>query len=371
MKLTKHELALFDLVKVSLWNKFPEIRYELLSEFDWETIYQLSGKQGIKGIVFEGISKLKKDLQPNENLMLTWAANMKLQEERCKRNTRALLQLKDKLAKREIRMLLLKGKSLAEFYPTPSYREYGDIDIYLFDKWKEGNVLLQEEGELIKEMEKHTTFRFYGVPVENHRTFINLIKESDIFSRQRRKAFKEVEQSLHDILSDEPSCFLQKHEVQIATPTFNFLFLLMHAGNHLGGEVVLRHLCDWVCFLTANHGLYNEQRLQKTLKQMNFLELCNLITDVAIQYLGMPTEYAPSFYKKGNRTNLQKKMIRSMFYCFPGANEVKKNTLWKKWKRFYSKQWKYDLLYKEYLPEHLVRTFYVWYSEKYNKIINN
>lgn len=354
--------ALFDLLKVSLWGASPQMDYSELSEVEWKEVYRLSGKQGVRGLVLDGISALHEAMQPGDKLVLTWAANAEFQKRRYEHNTQVMLELNADLAEKGIEMLLLKGKGLAAYYPNPEHREYGDIDVYLFDKWEAGNELLREKGEFVKEQEKHTVFKYNNVVVENHKTLIDLIKEGDLFNKKQRKAFDEVERTLTEIVRDEPAHLLD-NQVRIPSPTFNFLFLLMHAGNHLGDELVVRHLCDWACFLVVNKGKYDELRIQEVLELLNFRELCFLLTDAAIHWLGMPTEFAPSFYKQGGRENDEKRLMDSLFYHFPKANEVKRNTLWCKWQRFYQKQWKYDLFYKWHLPERLIRTMWIWYRE--------
>ncbi|WP_321332904.1 nucleotidyltransferase family protein [uncultured Bacteroides sp.] len=362
MKRTFHETVLFDLLKISLWNQGAIINYANLAEEDWKAIYQLAAEQGVQSLVFDSIIQLPEKWRPEDTLLLMWAANTKLQEQRFMRNVMATNQLNEIFKAQELEILLLKGVGLAIFYPNLLYREFGDIDIYTNDHKKADNILLQY-GEQTREHPKHNVFKFKGIPVENHRNFITLIKGTDLFSRKRRKAFETVEKELHDILKDEGSFLFRTYDnLRVPSATFNFLFLLMHTGTHLGGELVMRHLCDWACFLSTNQGRYNEKRIETTLGLLNFRKICFLMTDTAIRYLGMPPEFAPSFYRKESRARLNERFMNSLFHRFPGSKEVRKNTLWCKWRRFYSKQWKYDLLYCEYLPERLVRTLILWYQ---------
>lgn len=357
------EDALYGLLKVSLWGDDPRMDYSELSETEWQEVYRLSGKQGVRGLVLDGILTLQESMQPGEELMLTWATYVEIQKRRYEHNMYVLQELKNALAEIGIEMLLLKGKGLASYYPNPEHREYGDIDVYLFDKWEAGNELLREKGRFLKKQDKHTVFKYNNVLVENHKTLIDLIKEGDLCSKKQRRAFDEVERTLIEIVRNEPPCLLEQ-QVRIPSPTSNFLFLLMHAGNHLGDELVLRHLCDWACFLAANKGKYNEQCIEKVLELLNFREFCLLLTDVAIRWVGMPTEYAPSFYKPCGRGRNEKRLMDSLFYHYPKVNEVKRNTVWCKWQRFYLQQWKYDLFYQWHLPERLVCTLWIWYKKK-------
>lgn len=365
------EITLLDLLKVSLWGTSPSVDYGALSDAEWLNVYHLAGKQGVRALTFGGISRLPLDIRLDAKLSLTWMVNSILTKQRYLHNLNITIQLNDLSKAGDMDMILLKGCALANCYPIPEYREYGDIDIYLSGKHTQGNHLLKLQGIEIKETEKHTTFMFRGIPVENHITFVDQIKDADIFCRKRKQAFEIVEKVLQEILNEEETNYLARYDIRIPSATFNFIFMVMHTGTHLGKELVLRHICDWACFLAANKGRYDEKRIKQVLDLMNFRKLCLMMTDAAIHHIGMPAEFAPSFYKSGARDRIYEKFINSLFFHFPGATEVEQNTLSCKWQRFYNNQWAYDLFYKEYLPERLCRTAVVWFKEKYNKITLN
>lgn len=364
---TLPENILLDLLRISLWRTEPMEDYTHLSEESWREIYHLASKQGVRSLVWEGVSNLPSTWQPEQELLFTWSVNVAFVEKSQLENSKALIKLSELLKKEEIMLLVLKGKGLSLCYPNPEQREYGDIDIYLFGKKKEGDRLLHKYGQCIKDIPKHTTFLFEKVLVENHRTFTDGVKQFWIFGKKRKKAFEKIERTLRKVLKEEEGCYLEGTTIQIPSATFNFLFLIMHTGTHLGRELVFRHLCDWVCFLAANKGKYNEDTIESILGLLNLNKICIIMTDIAIQLLGMPRKYAPSFYSEGNRRRLVKRFVDSLFYRYPTSNEVKVNSIGCKWQRFYQKQWVYDLFYKEYLPERLCRTVFSWIKEKCKK----
>lgn len=356
--------VLLDLLKISLWDVSPNIDYGNLSGEEWLEVYRLSGKQGVRSLAFGGVSRLPESMQPDEKLLLSWAANTALAKEKSLRNMEIVSQLDTLFAAEGMELLLLKGCALADCYPIPEYREYGDIDIYLFGNHSKGDSLLRKQGIPVKEVEKHSAFIFQGILVENHKMFIDLIGDSDIFCKKRKEAFQFMEWILHEILKEDKKQYLDRYSIRVPSATFNFLFMIMHTGSHLGKELVVRHVCDWACFLAANKGKYNERRIEQALDKMNFKLLCLMMTDIAIRYIGMPAEFAPSFYKKGDREQINAKFVNSLFRHFPGAKEIEKNTLYCRWQRFYHNQWVYDLFKKEYLPERLCRTIIVWFKKK-------
>ncbi len=364
MILTECEQTLFDLIRVALWNQCPQMHYDKLSEAVWTEIYNLSIKQGVCSVVFDGVCRLDSSVQPPADLLLTWAANTKLSEKRYQKINETIEKL-DKVFKQEgIRMLLLKGRSISEYYPIPSHREYGDVDIYLGNDFEKGNSLLQIKGRYENSSPKHTLYIYNGTPIENHRYFVDKVAGKSGAAAKRRRVFEHVERELHLTLSEDRPCYI--NDILVPSPTFAYIFMLMHAGVHLSDELVVRHLCDWACFLYKNKDKYDEDRIETVISNLKFRQFSNLLTFAAIHYIGMPQEYAPRHYSGDINARLEARFIRSLFHRFPGANAVARNTPLCKWKRFYSKQWAFSLFYQEHLLERFVRTLNKWINKKNN-----
>lgn len=74
---------------------------------------------------------------------------------------------------------------LSTYYPIPSHREGGDIDIFTYsaDHSRKSDAeanrladrLMEEKGIEVdfEHSEKHSMFYYKGIPIENHKTFIN------------------------------------------------------------------------------------------------------------------------------------------------------------------------------------------------------
>lgn len=355
----------FDLLKVALWNTAPSADYSSLTEKDWALLYEFSGIQGTRALMFDGVAALGKDRQPDESLMLQWAVYVKMMEAKGERNTRTLIELNKELKEQGLEMLLLKGKSLSECYPPMKVREYGDIDIFLFNGWEAGNDFLSRRGPWLETTYKHSVYLYKGVMVENHRRFVKSYASYDIFARKRKTAFDNIEQTLRGLLDEDPILYIQNTDVRIASPTFNFLFLLMHAGGHFVGSVIVRQLCDWACFLVANKGKYDERLINKALDHLNFRKLCFLFTDAAIRLIGMPIEYAPSFYEPEGREIENDKLAEDISRSLKRLKENPKKTFFFKLKAFRDNQWKDRLFLNESLLERLIRYFPIWLKNRF------
>ena len=99
---------------------------------------------------------------------------------------------------------------------------------------------MQEQGiEVEMHSYKHSNFYYKGVPIENHKSFLNVkdIKEAVLANEILQRELK-------------PRCVeLSSGKVQIPSPTFNALFIAFHAMQHYGSGLALHHLCDWAMIL--------------------------------------------------------------------------------------------------------------------------
>lgn len=83
-----------------------------------------------------------------------------------------------------VKMMLLKGYGLSLNYPQPANRPCTDIDVYLYGRGEFADQMAQEKlGVEVKQNEdKHSTFSFEGILVENHACLINdTLQESSIY----------------------------------------------------------------------------------------------------------------------------------------------------------------------------------------------
>lgn len=141
-------------------------------------------------------------------------------------------------------MLLLKGLGLSRDYPLPEHRECGDIDIYLYGQSDKGDRVLHEIGA-------HPLFRrpqAFGIRLGRGADR----KPQDNTQRAPQQDGAGAERLLVRLLEKDGTHGLAPG-IQTPPATFNAIFLIRHAAVHFQKEgIVLRHLCDWACFLTRH-----------------------------------------------------------------------------------------------------------------------
>ena len=269
----------------------------------WDALQKLMGEglsgqgfsgQGLKGQGLKGQGLTGRNVTGQEEtglgipraLKIRWELSVRHIGEIHRRQRLVLKELAEVFAREGIRVMLLKGLGLAEMYPRPEHRESGDLDIYLFGDFEKGNKVIGDLGiEVEYDGTKHSKFYYKGIPVENHRNFLNV---------SYTRVDKILEEHLSQILSESDNWKLLAEEskgaaVLVPPVDFHFLFLVRHTVTHfLSSGIVLRHLYDFGIFLSRYEDQIDFPRLEPVLKESGQFRLYEIFLNVAHIYLGMP-----------------------------------------------------------------------------------
>ena len=282
----KQEQMLFALLSASLHEKeVATLPFENCSQEDWRNCFQLACKHGVMALAWDALLNLPKNLQPDKAIKLTWAAHVERYEQTYLRYCRCIDSLTRFYAQHHIQSMVMKGLAVSTLYPNPSHREGGDIDIFTYSantdimSHEEANALadklMQEQGiEVDIEYYKHSHFFYQGVPIENHKTFLN-VKSSQTASR--------INELLRKNMQPEPVA-LAEGEILRPSNAFNTLFLSFHATQHYCAGLSLHHLCDWAILL-RRYGL----QLPKEVKDKKLIDGIGAFTYLCNEYLGCQT----------------------------------------------------------------------------------
>lgn len=257
-KLHKHEGMLFALLRASLHQKDTETRFfEGASTDDWKACYHLACQQGVMALAWDGVLGLPAEMMPPKDLKITWGMAVQAYEKQYERYCITIQELTDFYLRHGIMTVQLKGVGLSTYYPVPSHREGGDIDIYTFSKNKEvmtdteanqlADKLMEEQGiEVAMHSPKHSNFYYKGIPIENHKTFLN-VERYTIAGKADALLRKMLEPQFTYLMDGEHMCLTPPKE-------FNALFVAFHAAQHYGAGFALHHLCDWAMVLRKCDG---------------------------------------------------------------------------------------------------------------------
>ena len=311
MKLNKSIDMLFSLLKVSLQGGVvDETLFAGATEEEWALCRDTAAKQGVLALAWEGIQALPAELLPPKRLKLKWAMTVENYEAKHRRYCSAVQELQQFYKEHRIAAVQIKGVGFSANYNVPHHREGGDIDIYTYSadtskmSHKEANdlsnKLIEQMGiEVDKHSYKHSNFTYKGIPVENHRYFLNIMINPKFLGRlnaQLQKDLQPTEVKLHN----------GDYKILVPSPQFNTLFISCHAFQHYGSGIALHHLYDWAAII-KNNGLHLPDSLDNT----NFLRgvaalthLCNLHLGTSIILEGYPQGYK----------EMADEMLREMLY---------------------------------------------------------
>ncbi len=244
----------------------------------WERIYRMAADHGLSAVVWDGICRLPAAQQPPRETRIRWALSAEKLEERYRHQQQTASKLAARFSEEGLRMLLLKGLGLSRDYPLPEHRECGDIDIYLYGQSDKGDRVLHEIGaHLYFDVPKHSEYVWDGVLIENHRTILNV---------RRNRTERELNALLVRLLEKDGTHGLAPG-IQTPPATFNAIFLIRHAAVHFQKEgIVLRHLCDWACFLTRHWDEIDHALFRTAMEDYRMDRFADLMTAAAVEYLG-------------------------------------------------------------------------------------
>lgn len=318
------ENMLLALLRASLHQRETEtVYFQQATEEDWLKCYRLAVHQGVSSLAWGGIERLPKNYNPPLNIKLSWALNENKQLEKYRKHCLAADEITQFFAQHNIATVILKGVGLSRFYPVPAHREDGDIDIYTYSADKtlmtdeEANRLADElilkQGAIMSKAlsKKHSKFCLNGITFENHRMFLHeaecqtIVKAEQWLQKHRDTQFVEL-------LDGE--C-----QIEVPSVTFDSVFIALHAAQHYGMGLSLRHLCDWALLLQQK-GMNMPSELDDKYFKLTFTTL----TQLCNQYLGFAIPI------KGE-SQLANKMMQEILYPPYYGKKPTKGFIKKQW----------------------------------------
>ena len=149
----------------------------VLTADKWGRIGDLARKQGVLGIMLDGVDKLEATrFGPTRELTaaqkLEWIGEVLQIEQRNRQQIVVMNDLAGKWKQQGCRVMVMKGQANAVFYPKSEHRNPGDIDCYLFENYARGNDIARQEGANVDESwYKHSVINYKGETFENHQFF--------------------------------------------------------------------------------------------------------------------------------------------------------------------------------------------------------
>lgn len=239
--------TLFNLIRKAL---NPEVSIEIPADTNWEEALDLAMSQGVLGLCFEAVEKLPANQRPALEMLMQWYGQTEKQSLQYE-HTWAVARKLDKLWSAEgIHATVLKGRSIAQYYPVPSHRYSCDLDVFIEHDWEKACELLEKKGvKLEHEVYKEVEFTLDDVYVECHR-YITPVRGN--------KNLQNVERYLRGLLEssrvqDVQGRFFEGTTLLCPPLMFTVMLYVEHAlGDFLHGKLTLKHIVDWIILRKQN-----------------------------------------------------------------------------------------------------------------------
>lgn len=341
--MTEMQLA-YNMLKAALDGSKPCLGIELPDTNHWWSLFRLLQRNRVAALCFEAATAT--DI-PRE-VKIPWLAEADKAEEWHRFQHEVQDEIVEVMAKRGIETLVLKGTHVAQYYPRPELREFGDLDLYFYDKHDEADRVAREvlKVEVSNDAHHHSKYNYRGVTVESHYDFVNTHYPPS--NRRYEMMLKQ--------LVDEKS---QLSTFIFHLSTFEILFLLRHMACHFASSrITLRDLVDWTLTCRVLQDKVDWPLVERTIEDYGMTEFVSALNTIAQQRLGTqppshPVTQSPSHPDSMSRClddSMSQKLERDLVYGSPETDD--KNTdglarlIWKH-RRWNALAWKRKMVFND------------------------
>ena len=306
----------FRLVRGALEGMVQEVG--LMDAHHWWRLFRLMQQNHVAAMTADTMAALE---VPRE-VKIPWLAERDKAERWHRYQEEVQQEIVGIMKQHGIETLVLKGTHTAQYYPKPELREFGDLDLYFFDRHDEADKVAAEvlKVTVSNEAHHHSKYNYRGVTVESHYDFVN--------------SHYPPSNSRYEVLLKE----------LVPSPTFEVLFLLRHmAGHFAASRITLRDLVDWTLTCRALHDKVDWGMVEKTIHNFGMTAFVASLNNIATQRFGiqMPTL---SYDHPATLSRIEKDIIYgSMDDC---EGDGISRMVWKM-RRWEALKWKRKMVYND------------------------
>lgn len=264
---------------------------DLTKKVDWTQMKALAEKQGLTAVVLDGLDKCHIETTDtlSQPMRLEWIGEvLQNYEQRSAAYEKAIGNLAGWYNRHGFNMMLLKGYGLSLNWPNPKHRPCGDIDIWLFDRYKDADsCIASDKGlKIDNSHHHHTVFEWEGFTVENHYDFLNV---------HHHKSNVEMERILKNLGQDDSNNVeVCGEKMYLPSANLHALFLLRHTmSNFASTGIQLRQLLDWAFFVEKHGEEIDWDWLDRQLEHFGMKRLYDVFNAICVDDLGFDVNLFP------------------------------------------------------------------------------
>lgn len=281
------------LLRAALWGG-NELTNEGLTSDCVNEVIRLAAFQGTGPLVYDQLLKM-----PDMEISAELRIQMKQQCMMSMMQQQTMMPILSKawtaLEEADIHPVLLKGLVIAQYYPQPHLRQWGDIDLYVGQKqYHQATKVLDatfpeaDHPPVDDEERKHYNYVFSNTVLELHRISMGFAHPCD------RKYYENLEETY--LTKDGPTFEVDGQRINTPEETFNVFFTFLHAWHHFEGSGMnMKQACDVAVLLHAKRDVIDRVRLREMLRKLHLMEVWQLFMYIIANHLGLPKDVCP-FY---------------------------------------------------------------------------
>ncbi len=176
---------------------------------------------------------------------------------------------------------IMKGSSVAVYYPEPYLRPLGDIDVLVEVADYEKAVSVLKNDSITKEAEKHPfhcKIVIDGIAVEIHKYVTEY--SSDAYG-------KKIAEIMKNALENVCYATYEGYQFPVLAEKYQAMSLLLHMQRHFfENRLTMRMLCDWAVFIQQTDIENWKSDIVDMIKKSGLDKLSDAMTGVCHLYLG-------------------------------------------------------------------------------------
>ena len=257
---------------------------------EWQWVFSTLSMHGLAAYVYDAVERMPEGVRPPKDVLLKFiSANMACTQSYGK--LKGLSAKIDQVVKDAgVKCLLLKGLSLAEYYPRPEARKFLDIDLYAPDASYVVDDAFKSKGvEIDSDFYRHSHMTLGGILVENHHCLLDV---------RGRKRLAELDADLKSMALEHLSSF-DGPGLYYPDARFALIFNLHHAMSHFVYEgISFKFLVDWIYFLRKEKELLSSNQTEASLREHGLMKFAAVMSEVSVRYLGLSSVDVPECIRK-------------------------------------------------------------------------
>lgn len=258
-----------------------------VSEEEWKWVFEVMSMHGVAPLVGNALERMPENVRPPKDVLLKFISSSVAGQRSYVRLTTLAEKIDSVIKDGGIKCLLLKGLSLAEYYPRPELRKFLDMDLYAPDASHMVDEIFVAKGMKVDtDFYRHSHMTLGGVLVENHHFLLDV---------RGRKKMEKLDADLM-VMAMEHLAEYEGPGLYYPDARFSLIFNLHHAMSHFIYEgISFKFLVDWILFLRREkqYLVDNQSILGSDLRKHGLMKFAAVMSDVSVKYLGLSIDDVP------------------------------------------------------------------------------